>query len=154
MKILLKFQSMTSFKKFYEDVSNSVDKANGFPKNVFIATCQVLHDVHDEYVQCPQQEKVDTCYEALVTKVKTRLTEVRLSVEQRNKYSRKTIEPIAAACRIILMQSDKKILSDLGIFSANDISAVPVCLMPRLLDFYGFLNYRFPIFSSERSSFN
>lgn len=153
MKILLKFQGTTSFKKFYDDGSNSVHKVNGCRKNVLIATCQVLHDVHDEYVHCPQQEKVDTCYKALVIKVKTRLTEVVKNVKEGSKCSRKRMEPIATACRIILKQSDMKILSDLGIFSGYVISAVPVCLMPRLLNFSGFLNYRFSIFSGERSSF-
>lgn len=95
IKLLLKLQSMSSFKKLYEDVSNSVDKVNGCRKNDLIATCQVLHDVHDQYVRCPQQEKVEKCYGSLVFKVRSRLAEVVRIVEKGSKCSRKTIEPIA-----------------------------------------------------------
>lgn len=118
------FQSISEyvgFEKLYEDISNSVSKVNGCKRKDLIATCQVLHDVHNEIGQCNAR----ACYTALVTKVKTRLAEVVKNVEG-SKCSRRTMEPIAAKFRIVSELSDMDVRKDLKIFSGKHIADVPV----------------------------
>lgn len=119
------FQSISEyvgFEKLYEDISNSVSKVQGCKRKDLIATCQVLHDVHNEIGQCNSRE----CYKALVTKVKTILAKVVKNVEGGSRCSLRTMEPIAAKFRIVLKLCDMDVQKDLMIFSGKHIADVPV----------------------------